>query len=299
MEYRTLGRTGLSVSVLGFGALEIGRNWPYWREDKNDFSRPAERDAISLIHSALDAGINFFDTAPAYQDSEEILGKALKGIRDEVFIGTKCGEWFDGKNSVYDYSYTETKKFIDSSLKLLQTDYIDLLQIHSADAEIIRRGETLTAMKEAQQHGKVRFLGLSTEFEDAAMLAIESGDYDSLQISYNAMNGDMAKHVIPSAKEKKLGVIIKDGMARGKLTVKYSDVTTPDERRKLDQLKILADKHAMSLSELAVRYVLSHPVVSSVIVGTKSKKNFAANVTAVNHGTLPFEILNTIMEVNS
>lgn len=299
MEYRTLGRTGLVVSVLGFGALEIGRNWPYWRQDKDDFSRPTEADAIKVIHKAMDVGINFFDTAPAYQDSEEILGKAFKGMRKEVLIGTKCGEWFDGNNSVYDYSYVETKKFIDNSLRLLQTDYIDLLQIHSASADVIRRGETLAAMKEAQQRGKVRFIGLSTDFIDAAQLAIESGEYDSLQVSYNCINSEMMKNVFPSAQKKNLGIIIKDGMARGKLSPKYADGTTPEERTMIERIKSIADKHQMSLPELAVRFVISHPAVSSVIIGTKKIDNLLANSASVANGALPQEILNSIAEINS
>ena len=195
MQYKSLGKTNLSVSVLGFGSLEIGRNWPYWRKELQDFSRPDEKDAIDVVYKALDAGVNFFDTAPAYFRSEEILGKAFKGMRKEVLLATKCGEWFDGENSVYDYSYSETKKFIENSLRLLQTDYIDLLQIHSANLDVLQKGETLRAMKEAQHAGKVRYIGISTELEDAAHFAIESGEYDSLQISYNILKQQMAKDI--------------------------------------------------------------------------------------------------------
>lgn len=298
MEYRTLGRTGLNVSVLGFGALEIGRNWPYWRQDKKDFSRPDESDAVKVIYKALDYGINFFDTAPAYLASEQILGKALKGIRKEVLIATKCGEWFDGTQSRYDYSYAETKKFIDNSLQLLKTNYVDLLQIHSANAEIIKSGETLQAMKEAQQEGKTRFIGLSTEYVDAALLAIESGEFDSIQVSYNAMNLQFAREVFPSAKKKNIGVIVKDGMARGKLSEKYIDVTTAEERQKIEALKSLAEKHHLQLSELAIRFAISHPTVSTAIIGTKRIEHLSANAAAVTQGMLPSEIVAAIEEMN-
>lgn len=299
MEYRTLGRTGLAVSTLGFGALEIGRNWPYWRQDKDDFSRPDESDAVKVIHAALDNGINFFDTAPAYFQSEEILGRAFKGMRKEVLIATKCGEWFDGKNSVYDYSYGETKKFIENSLRLLQTDYIDLLQIHSANAEIIQKGETLKAMKQAQQAGKVRFLGLSTEFTDAALLAIQTGNFDSVQVSYNAINLSFAREVFPKAKENQIGVIVKDGMARGKLSPKFADVTTQDERTQIEKIKLLADKHSMSLSELAVRFVFSNPIVSSVIIGTKKPEHLNSNIASIKQGVLPSELVHAIGALNA
>ncbi len=298
MEYRTLGRTGLAVSTLGFGALEIGRNWPYWRQDKEDFSRPTESDAIKVIYTALDNGINFFDTAPAYFQSEEILGKAFKGMRKDVLLATKCGEWFDGNNSVYDYSYNETKKFIDNSLRLLQTEYVDLLQIHSASTDVIKQGETLRAMKEAQRAGKVRYLGLSTDVVDAALLAIESGEYDSIQVSYNTINLEYERKVFPIAKEKNIGVIVKDGMARGKLSPKFADVTTTDERKHIEKIKSLADKNKMSLSELAVRFVISNPTVSSVIVGTKKSEHLNSNIAAVRQGSLPSDVVQVILEMN-
>lgn len=299
MEYRKLGRTGLQVSVLGFGALEIGRDWPYWRKDKHDFSRPDVSEAIAVIHKAIDAGINFFDTAPAYQASEEVLGKALQGLRKEVLVATKCGEWFDGKNSVYDYSYAETKKFIDNSLRLLKTDYTDLLQIHSANAEIIRKGETLEAMKEARQAGKTRFLGLSTDYVDAALLAIESGEFDAIQVSYNAFNRLFATEVFSLAQKSDIGIIVKDGMARGKLSAKYADIASDDERKTIEKLKSLAEKNGLALSELAVRYVISNPAVSTVIVGTKKTEHLAANVASAERGSLPADLIDAIERLNT
>ncbi|MDP1678036.1 MAG: aldo/keto reductase [Bacteroidota bacterium] len=298
MKYRKLGRTGLDVSLLGFGALEIGRNWPYWRREKEDFIRPSETDAIKVIHSALDQGINFFDTAPAYFQSEEILGKAFKGIRKNVLIATKCGEWFDGEKSVYNYSYSETKKFIENSLKLLRTDYIDLLQIHSANADIIRNGETLAAMKDVQKEGKVRFIGLSTDFEDAALLAIESKEYDSIQISHNAINLLMSKNVFPLAQKSNIGIIIKDGMARGMLSPKYSDIADSKQKETIEQLMKIAQKNDLTLSELAISYVISSLIVSSVIVGTKKIEHLYSNVSVIQRPLLSHDTLNAIAELN-
>ncbi len=298
IKHRKLGRTGLNVSELGFGALEIGRNWPYWRKEKSDFSRPSESEAIKVIHSALSSGINFFDTAPAYFESEMILGKAFKNKRKEVLIATKCGEWFDGEKSVYNYSYSETKKFVENSLKLLQTDYIDLLQIHSANVDIIRNGETIAAMKDVQKEGKVRFLGLSTDFEDAALLAIESKEYDALQISFNALNIEMTKKVFPLAQKNNVGIIIKDGMARGMLTPKFTDVTDARQKEKIEQLSKIAIKNKMTLSELAIVYAISSPIVSSVIIGTKKEEHLRSNVSAVQMSALSNESLNAIAELN-
>lgn len=298
MKYRKLGRTGLDVSVLGFGALEIGRNWPYWRKEKYDFSRPTESDAIKVIQSAIDQGINFFDTAPAYFASEEILGKAFNGIRKNILIATKCGEWFDGEKSIYDYSYSGTKKFIENSLRLLQTDYIDLLQIHSATADIIRTGDTLAAMKDLQKEGKVRFVGLSTDFEDAALLAIESKEYDSIQVSYNAMNLLMRKNVFPLAEKNSIGIIIKDGMARGMLSPKYADVVDAQQKEKIEQLITIAAQNTITLSELAVLYVISSPTVSSVIIGTKDIEHLHSNILAIQRPLLSHDTLNAIAGLN-
>lgn len=299
MKYRTLGRTNLAVSELGFGALEIGRNWPYWRKDKPDFIRPDDSEAKKIIFKALDYGINFFDTAPAYQDSERILGMALKGIRKNVILATKCGEWFDGQNSVYDYSYNETKKFIENSLRLLQTDYIDLLQIHSANLDVIKKGETLAAMKEAQQAGKVRYIGFSTDFEDAALLGIESGEYDAIQVSHNALKLSMVRNVFPIAKEKNIGIIVKDALSRGQLTEKNSDVAEKELKNKILQLSEISKKFSVSLTELAVRFSITAQEVSTVIIGTKKIENLETNVRFVNNGILPDEILAKIYEVSS
>ncbi len=299
MKYRKLGRTGLDVSLLGFGALEIGRNWPYWRKEKEDFVRPNEMDAVKVIHTAVDHGINFFDTAPAYYASEEILGKAFKGIRKNILIATKCGEWFDGEKSVYDYSYAETKKFIENSLKVLQTDYIDLLQIHSATADIIRQGETFAAMKEAQNEGKARFLGLSTDFEDAALAAMESNEYDSIQVSYNALNLLMTKNVFHLAEKNNIGIIVKDGLAKGMLSKKYSDIADAKQMGKIEQLLRIATENNLTLSELAISYVISSSIVSSVIVGTKKIEHLNANISAIQLPNLSVDTLNAIAELNN
>ncbi len=298
MKYRKLGRTELAISELGFGALEIGRNWPYWRKDKEDFIRPDDAEAKKIIFKALDEGINFFDTAPAYQDSERILGNALKGNRKNVILATKCGEWFDGTQSIYNYSYSETKKFIENSLRLLQTDYIDLLQIHSANAEIIQHGETVRAMKEAQQSGKIRYLGFSTEFEDAVTLGIESGDYDAVQISHNALRLSMMKNIFPVAKKNTIGIIVKDALSRGQLTSKKNDVQEKDVREKIHLLEKIAEEYSMSLTELAVRFSFSAPEVSTVIIGTKKIANLESNISYATNGILSEEILNKIYAIN-
>lgn len=294
MKRRQLGRTGLLVSELGFGALEIGRHWPYWRQNREDFSRPDEASAVRVLHAAVDHGINFFDTAPAYQDSERILGTAFKGMRGEVLIGTKCGEWFDGERSVYDYSYHETKRFIENSLRQLQTEYVDLLQIHSASLEVVRKGETLAAMQEAKKEGKVRFLGLSTEDVTAALEAVSSGAFDAVQVSYNAVNSLFAREVFDAARAAGVGIIVKDAVARGKLSPKLADVTDTAERTELERLRGIAADAGMSLTELALRFVLSDGRVSTLIAGTKRLEHLSMNAASAGRGALPDDVLRRI-----
>ena len=296
MNYRTLGRTGLKVSQLGFGALEIGRNWPYWRKEEQDFLRPTESEAVRLLDMAVDLGINFFDTAPAYFKSEEILGKAFKQKRNSILIATKCGEWFDGEHSVYDYSAAETLKFIENSLRLLQTDHIDLLQIHSASADVVRSGETLSAMKKARQDGKVRFLGVSTDQVEAARLAIESGDYDTIQVTYNIVHRQFSDEVFPLAEKAKVGVIIKGGLGTGELTSKFTDIDDTKKRDQIASLKRIADENEVSLQEVALRFSLSHPVVSTVIAGTKNPVHLRSNCEASMKGALEISLMEQLSQ---
>jgi len=280
MHHRRLGRTELLVSEIGFGALEIGRHWPNWRRAFDDFQKPSDSEAIRLVHQAIDLGIDLFDTAPAYVDSERLLGAALRGKRKDLVVATKCGEWFDGTASRYDYSYEEVFRFVESSLRNLQTEFVDILQIHSGSEEVIRRGETMAAMKVVQQQGKARFLGVSVDSEAAALAAIEVGDYDCIQVSYNLLNRMMESTVLQLAKQKDIGIIVKDGLNTGRLSGKSSDVPDESLRSRIERFQSRALEAQLSLPEYALRFVLSHDAVSSVIVGTKRGDHVIANVAA-------------------
>lgn len=283
MNYRKLGRTGLSVSEIGFGALEVGRDWPLWRGGEPDSVRPAEAEGIYTIHEAIDLGVNFFDTAPAYLHSEALLGRALEGARrDKVILATKCGEWFDGNASQYNYSYDETEKFIEQSLRQLRTDRIDLLQIHSGNVDVVRRGETLAAMKKAQISGKIRFLGISVDAEDAALAAIENGSYDCIQLSYNLLSRSMEKNVIPKAEERNLGLIVKDSLAAGRLTTKFALLSDEKQKAQISKIAERTEKIRLNLAEYAIHFVLANNAVSTVIIGTKSPSHLRENIKSAS-----------------
>lgn len=287
MKYRRLGRTGLDVSEIGLGALEIGRDWGIRVE--GDFGRPDRDDAIRLVHEALDLGINFFDTAPAYQLSEERLGEALRGRRDEVFIATKVGEHYsDERGFWYDPGRQAVRASIEQSLRRLQTDVIDLLQIHSASREIIERGETLDEMLRFREAGHVRFVGMSGE-ADGALAAIENGGYDTIQVPYSIVDQRVNDMVLPRAKEHDVGVIVMMPLGQGIITDKYRHHDNEEQRRRAEALQFLAHD-GQTLAQAALRFVLANEAVSTIIAGTRKVDNLRSNVAAAEGRLTPHEM---------
>ncbi len=286
MRYRRLGRTGLEISEIGLGALELGRDWGIRIE--GDFGRPEEQDAVALVHRALALGINFIDTAPAYQVSEERIGKALKGHRHSVYLATKVGEHYsDERGFWYDYGAAAVQASIEQSLRCLQTDIIDLLQIHSASVEIIRQGEVLDVMQRFQQAGHVRFIGMSGD-DQAAVAAIENGNYDSVQVVYNIFSQQPRHTVFPRAREHDIGVIIMVPLGHGAITKKSEHLDEKDQARvrALDFL-IQPDR---SLAQAALQFVLAAEAVSTAIPGTRKIANLETNVAAAEGKLSPDEI---------
>ena len=162
LEKRMLGKTGAKVTFIGFGALEIGRDWGLG--DSAEKKRPEEEDAGKVLNAVLDLGINMVDTARAYFKSEERIGKYISQRRREYFLATKCGEHSTEPTNYYDFSYKAVKDSIDLSLQLLNTKYVDLIQIHFGPdpQKVLDSGETVKAMKDAKAEGKTRFIGASS-----------------------------------------------------------------------------------------------------------------------------------------
>jgi len=155
---------------------------------------------------------------------------------------------------------------------------------------VIRRGETMAAMKVVQQQGKARFLGVSVDSEAAALAAVEVGDYDCIQVSYNLLNRVVESTVLPLAKQKDIGIIVKDGLNTGRLSGKSRDVPDESVRSKIERFQSRASETQVSLPEYALRFVLSHDAVSSVIVGTKRSDHVIANVAASRNVELTMSI---------
>lgn len=288
MNLRPLGSTGIMVSEIGFGALEIGRDWA---PDVNpDPSHPSQEEAARLLNHLLDRGVNFIDTAPAYWHSEEFIGAAIAHRRDEYTLATKVGEHCDRDGSVYDYSGPATLQFIDRSLKRLRTDRIDLLQIHSASMEVLERGETLEAMQKARDAGKVLHVGMTGGVAECVK-AIELGGYETVQVPYNLLNLKAEDVLLGLAREHGTGVILMRGLAGGKLTEKHARLENAALRGAIAGFsRFLAPEAGpdapATLAELAVRYLLASPEVSTIILGTRRAGALEANLASAARGPL-------------
>ena len=281
MNFRRLGRTGLKVSEVGFGALEIGRDWGVVATDR---TKPDEDTSIRVLETALKLEINFVDTAMAYVKSEERIGKAIASgrvRRDAFYLATKAGERFDeSTGSIYDYSYNGIRRSVMDSLKRLHVDRVELLQIHTAPLEVVRAGDAIRALKDLRKAGKCEFVGASFEAEQACAEAIKSGDYDTIQITYNLLERAEAERLLLQAQRADVGVIIKLPLAKGLLSRKV-DLLSPADKARVAPYLFL-ERKGQSLAQAALRFVLSHPAVSTVTPGTKRVANLEANVAVAD-----------------
>jgi len=269
---------GMDVTFIGFGALEIGRDWGLG--DADEKRRPDDAAAGEVLHAVLDLGINLVDTASAYHRSEERIGNTIAGRRGEYVLASKCGEHSDEPRTFYDFSYAGISASIDRSLRLLQTDVIDLMQIHfGPDPEgVLDRGETVAAMKDAQQAGKVRFLGASIDGA-LATRCIESGDFDVMQLGYSLVAQGNTDN-IQLAKSKGIGVLIRSGLAAGALTARVIPHLN-DEVRHIDKVRKLLDLvggDGDALTSLALNFLYENDGISSVLVGSKRVAHVKANL---------------------
>jgi 1-deoxyxylulose-5-phosphate synthase len=275
MNTRRLGRTGLRVSEIGLGTVELGLD--YGVPVSGEHLRPAEEHAARLLNRALDLGVNFIDTARAYGASEEIIGRALKGRRNEYILASKLAPIREEGQS--DPKLREqVKASVTESLRMLQTDVIDLLQLHYSPVDVIRSGRVLEATREAQQAGYVRFIGASTYGEEAPLAALAAGGYDTLQVAYNLADKTLDARVLPLAEQQGVGIIVRSVLLRGVLTHRY--VLLPDQlgelRSAIAQLGRLAEAEGCTLPEMAYRFVLANPTVSAALVGTARTEELEA-----------------------
>jgi aryl-alcohol dehydrogenase-like predicted oxidoreductase len=282
MQYRTLGKTGIKVTPYALGAMMFG-----------PMGNPDHDDAVRIIHKALDAGINFIDTADRYSagESEVIVGKALKGRRDNVVLATKVHGPMGDDPNMQGNSRRWITRAVEDSLRRLGTDYIDLYQIHrpAPDTDI---EETLSTLTDLMRAGKVRAIGASTfpasEIVEAQWVAEKRGlaRFRTEQPPYSILDRGIEREVLPLAQKYGMGVMVWSPLSKGMLTGRYrKGQTMPDslrakvflkqmsDERSLDaveQLIVLAAEAGMSLTHMAMAFVISHPAVTSAILGPRT-----------------------------
>src|SRR5229473_2487656 len=191
MEKRRLGKTNMNVSVLGFGGSEIG------------YERTSQDAVDQLLNGALDAGLNVIDTAECYPDSEEMIGRAVSKRRNEFFLFTKCGHPH-GMESAANWSRDSILRSIERSLRRLQTDRVDIVQLHSCSESELRKGEVIAALQTAREKGYARYIGYSGDSR-AAHYAVECGAFDTLQVSISIADQEAIDLTVRLARERKMG----------------------------------------------------------------------------------------------
>jgi aryl-alcohol dehydrogenase-like predicted oxidoreductase len=275
VERRTLGRTDMSVSVLGFGGSEIG------------YEQASAAVVARLLNAALDAGLNVIDTAECYADSEALIGGAVASRRAEYFLFTKCGH--PNGFGTGDWRRPSLLASIERSLKRLRVDYVDLVQLHSCSEDELLRGNVIVALEQARERGYTRYIGYSGDGA-AARHAIECGRFDTLQTSVSIADQEALDLTLPLARRRNMGVIAKRPLANaawktGRKPASGYHHTYWERLRKLDYDFIKADRSAAIGT--ALRFTLSVPGVHTAIVGTTNPERWEQNATLLAAGELP------------
>ncbi|MEV4314866.1 aldo/keto reductase [Actinocrispum sp. NPDC049592] len=311
MQQRPLGRTGVSVSALCLGTMMFG-----------DWGTKDHDESIKIIHRALDAGVTFVDTADVYSqgESEVIVGKALRGRRDDVVLATKFFMPLDENPNHRGGSRRWIMTAVENSLRRLGTDYIDLYQMHRWDPAV-DLDETLGALTDLVRAGKVRYIGHSTfpasTIVEAQWTARDRGRerFVTEQPTYSILTRGIENEVLPVCQRYGMGVLSYSPLAGGWLSGRYRkdattgpmsvarqrlanrfDLSLPENQRKLDAadaLATLADESGISLIDMAIAFVLRHPAVTSAIIGPRTMDHLESQLAAAEI-TLPEDVLDRI-----
>ena len=297
MNYRTLGRTGWKISEISFGAWAIGGSW-------GDVS---DAESLAALHAALDGGVNFFDTADVYGDgrSERLFAKLKKERKEKFYIATKAGRRLP-KQTAEGYTRKNLTAWVNRSLKNLNTDTIDLLQLHCPPTEVFYRPEVFGILDDLVKAGKLRHYGVSVEKVEEALKAIEFPNVQSVQIIFNIFRQRPAELFFAEAQKRKVGILARVPLASGMLSGKisaaskfakddhrnfnrhgaafdrgetFSGVDFDTGLRAVGQLKKLVPPNA-SLAQMALRWILEFPAVTCAIPGAKRPAQVLENIAA-------------------
>jgi aryl-alcohol dehydrogenase-like predicted oxidoreductase len=314
MKYRRLGRTEWEVSEISFGAWAIGGGW----------GSVDEGQALAALHKAVDLGVNFFDTADGYGDgrSERLLARLRKERNETIYIATKAGRRLD-PHTADGYNRQNLTAFVERSLKNLETETLDLLQLHCPPTEVYYRPEVFAILDDLVEQGKLRYYGVSVEKAEEALKAIEYPSLQTVQIIFNAFRHRPAQLFFSEAKRKQIGILARVPLASGLLTGKMkrtSTFSTDDHRsfnrygesfdrgetfsgvdyetglQAVEELRPLVPPGA-TLTQLALRWILMFDAVTCAIPGAKSNEQVKENVAAADLPPLTPETMAKVEEV--
>ncbi len=293
MQTVPFGKTGFNVSRLGIGLSEIGSQLSVSDQDQ----------ANDMINTALDNGINFLDTSACYGISELLIGRGVPERRDEYFLATKAGHVALGAEGD-EWTYKVVSESIDRSLRLLQTDHVDLVQLHSCDVDVLEKGDVIRALQDAQEAGKTRFIGYSGDNE-AAHWAVDSGLFATLQTSYNLVEQRArTTGLLEKATAQGMGTIIKRPIAGG-VWGKSRPEAGIDDAGRYNTPYLLRAKEIRSLGPIenepddgiltALGFTLGDPNANVAIVGTTNPKHMATNIKQIeNDLPIPESVINEL-----
>jgi aryl-alcohol dehydrogenase-like predicted oxidoreductase len=311
MQYRELGRTGWKVSTISFGAWAVGGAW----------GAVDDKESLAALHRALDLGVNFFDTADVYGDgrSERLLAQLRKERRETFYIASKAGRRLD-PHIAQGYNLENLTAFVERSLKNLNTDAIDLLQLHCPPTEVYYMPETFAVLDDLVKAGKLRHYGVSVEKVEEALKAIEFSGVKTVQIIFNIFRERAADLFFGEAEKKRIGILarvpLSSGMLAGKLT-RSSAFSADDHRafnrhgeafdrgetfsgvdyetglQAVEELRALVPSGA-TMAQLALRWILMFPAVTCAIPGAKRPSQVEENVAAADLAPLPDETMKKI-----
>lgn len=316
MNYRPFGRTGWQVSEISFGAWAIGDAWG---------ALVSENDALDALHAAIDLGVNFIDTADVYGDgrSERFIAQVLKERPEQIYVATKVGRRLDPHVAEGYNNRENLTRFVERSLKNLDVEALDLVQIHCPPTEVYYMPEVFGFMDELVATGKVKYYGVSVEKVEEAIKALEYPNVQSVQIIFNMFRQRPAELFFKLAQEKQIGILARVPLASGLLTGKMSQQTTfhPDDHRHfnrqgeafdvgetfagvdfetglaaVEQIRALNPDEG-TMAQFALRWILMFEAVSCAIPGAKNRQQATDNVTAADLPPLSDEVMARIKAI--
>jgi len=314
VNYRVFGRCGWAVSEVGFGAWAIGGSW----------GKVDEEDAVAALHRAIDCGVNFIDTADVYGDgkSERLIARVLKDRKERVFVATKAGRRLS-PHTADGYTEENLTKFVERSLKNLEVETIDLLQLHCPPTEVYYRPEVFAALDKLVAQGKIRYYGVSVEKVEEGLKAIEYPGVRSVQIIFNIFRQRPAELFFARCREKRVAIIARVPLASGLLAGKITKDTVfpPDDHRNfnrygqafdrgetfagvdfekglqaVEELRTLVPQ-GFTMAQFALKWILMFPEVSTVIPGAKNPRQAEENAKTSDLPPLKEEVMERIREI--